>query len=737
MVCTAMRVSRSMVALFLMALPARLDAACDAPEPPNVILIVADDLGWADLPYFNPPIHWKFDDPNHVDNNTPPLSKQQRNLRPDLNRLAARMMADRTDGTLGRFDRTPMPPLGAGTATPTPYLVIPRDGSLTYQTPAPGTTITPARDVLEGYGGLNELARNGVAFSRYYATSGVCAPTRAAIFSGRYGQRTGFLGNGGRLQGDEVTIGEYLQQGCPGKPCFGTFDDNGTPTDFSDDSCLNGEGVQAPCYKTGLIGKWHLGEDDSKVPWKQGFDEFVGHPRGCCRGYFSNKALTCAPAPDDPSGVNKTLYVGPNPNGATDGSCLRPVDPESLTCCKPETAAGKKKKARGTFTLKGSGDSPANRTCDDNSGSAAEAECNFSARGYRDLALNFIDRHADEPYFLAVAFNIVHTGHDAPQRTQDHYRTAGIGTKSKYWGAIEEMDAAVGQIIDRAGPNTVVLFTTDQGSPGGDYGDPTLRGGKHGVYEGGIRIGLVGRACDSGPHSMNGHIASHVDIYPTIAEAARFPIDDLPTPRVVRANTQTAAACTGNPTCNQTDPCQCHYLDGQSFYPLLDGDTATHRRDFAYARYGGLAIVAREEAIAVDGKTGVCGYVNESPTFIPERGGSCVLCNDFDTDCKVGGTPVTCKKLGTKNTDVPCNVCLQAAWKLKLPRFPDPAPDDCDTPGTPSRNDHLWDLSTNPSEEDKRLDCKDAHKQLWCELKTKLLKWNEDCAEDNATACEP
>ena len=731
MVRITMRVCWSILALLVAALPARLHAACDpySPKPPNIILIVADDLGRADLPFFSPPIHWKNDNPGGSGNQDPALSKLQRNMRPDLNRLAARMLADRVNGTLGQFGRTPMPPLGAG--VPTPYTVIPLDGPVTYQTPAPNATITPARDVLEGYGGLNELAKNGVRFNSYYATAGVCAPTRAAIFSGRYGQRTDILGNGGRLQKHEVTIGEYLQQGCTGKPCFGTTLANGT--------CVNSQGTQAPCYKTGLIGKWHLGEDDGKEPWKQGFDEYVGHPRGCCRGYFSKKALTCGPDPNDPDG-DTTLYVGPTPGA----SCVTRIDPESLTCCQPETKA--KKHGRGTFKLKGGGNTPSNSPCDDNSGKAAEAGCNFSARGYRDLALNFIDRHANaadpEPYFLVVAFNIVHAGHEAPRHTKKHYQTANTSTRPAYWGAIEEMDAAIGQIVDQAGDNTVVLFTSDQGSPGddyGNYGNPTLRGGKHGIYEGGIRVGLVGKACNNGPPvNSDGHIASHVDIYPTIAEAARFPIDKLPTPRIVRAHKDTGAACTSNPTCITTDDCRCHYIDGESFYPLLQGEGATHARDAVYARYNGLTVVNREGAISVNGKKGVCGYVNETADFIPERGGSCVTCNDFNTDCKVGGTPRMCKKLGTKNTDVPCNVCLPAAWKLRLPPSPVKPPTDCDSPNiTAPRDEQLWDLATNPSEEDKRLNCKDAQKQLWCELKKNVLNWDDTCAPDNAAACEP
>src|SRR5437016_4580003 len=103
---------------------------------------------------------------------------------------------------------------------------------------------------------LDALARSGVNFTSGYVSAPYCSPTRAGLLTGRYQQRFGhefnpvLLGKGGQGQGlavDQRTIADYFRTAG---------------------------------YATGLIGKWHLGEEAAFHPQARGFDEYFGFLTG-------------------------------------------------------------------------------------------------------------------------------------------------------------------------------------------------------------------------------------------------------------------------------------------------------------------------------------------------------------------------------------------------------------------------------------------------------------------------
>ncbi|MBT5767171.1 sulfatase-like hydrolase/transferase [Emcibacteraceae bacterium] len=99
---------------------------------------------------------------------------------------------------------------------------------------------------------FDKLASQGVRFSNAYAAAPVCSPSRAAFFSGKYPSQVGV--------NDFLMLNEK-------------YADRGLDTS----AVLWPEILKQNGYKTGLIGKWHLGEAEERHPTNRGFDYFVGY----------------------------------------------------------------------------------------------------------------------------------------------------------------------------------------------------------------------------------------------------------------------------------------------------------------------------------------------------------------------------------------------------------------------------------------------------------------------------
>ena len=117
---------------------------------------------------------------------------------------------------------------------------------------------------------LDALAKEGVRCTSGYVSGPYCSPTRAGLLTGRYQQRFGhefnpvLLAQGGKGQGlsaDETTLADRLK---------------------------------AAGYATGLVGKWHLGEEEQFHPLARGFGEFFGFLTGS-HSYFESNDKTRGP----------------------------------------------------------------------------------------------------------------------------------------------------------------------------------------------------------------------------------------------------------------------------------------------------------------------------------------------------------------------------------------------------------------------------------------------------------
>ncbi len=105
---------------------------------------------------------------------------------------------------------------------------------------------------------IDRLADSGIRFTQMYSPSAICSASRAGLLTGRFPARAGVPGN------------VSSQEGVPGMPT---------------EEVTIAEMLHAHGYRTGHVGKWHLGYTPETMPNGQGFDESFGHMGGCIDNY--------------------------------------------------------------------------------------------------------------------------------------------------------------------------------------------------------------------------------------------------------------------------------------------------------------------------------------------------------------------------------------------------------------------------------------------------------------------
>ncbi|MFK7768763.1 MAG: sulfatase [Mariniblastus sp.] len=313
---------------------------------------------------------------------------------------------------------------------------------------------------------IDSLAKRSVRFTDFYSANPVCSPTRAALMTGKAPQRVGITQwlnqpNDLHLPLEEVTIGEALASAG---------------------------------YKTGYIGKWHLGDKDNQQPREQGFTWMRGVNR--------------AGQPGD--------YFFP-------------------------FKRKKKKSVVGAIQYSDVPDLEDRKTGD------------YLTDALTDHAISFITENKDRPFFLCFAHYAVHTPIQAPKELVDRYKEAksklkprnefveernGAKTRVRqsnptFAAMVSNLDTNVGRVLEHLdtlelSKNTVVIFTSDNGglstlkreAPTSCY---PLRAGKGWTYEGGIRIPTL----ISWPEKIKPAVSETpgitMDVYPTILELAGLP----------------------------------------------------------------------------------------------------------------------------------------------------------------------------------------------------------------------
>ena len=118
---------------------------------------------------------------------------------------------------------------------------------------------------------IDSMAKNGVKFNDFYAASPVCTPSRFSVLTGRYPNRN-------------FIKGVFFPTKKGAKPLFKLFGSmaasHGVRGILPDEVTVS-EVLQKKGYKTGIFGKWHLGDQSPYLPNEKGFDYFFGT-------YYSN-----------------------------------------------------------------------------------------------------------------------------------------------------------------------------------------------------------------------------------------------------------------------------------------------------------------------------------------------------------------------------------------------------------------------------------------------------------------
>lgn len=289
---------------------------------------------------------------------------------------------------------------------------------------------------------LDRMAKEGRKLTSFYAAP-VCSPSRAALMTGCYPKRALpiphvlFPGNAVGLAPSEVTIAELLK---------------------------------AKGYATGIIGKWHLGDQPEFLPTRQGFDSFYGLPYSNDMGPAADgvKSDFGKPLPPEKAGGQPPLPLMRN---ETVLQRVRPEDQVRLV---------------ELYT--------------------AEAEA-------------FLKANKARPFFLYLPHSAVHF----PLYPGEKFRgKSGHGLYSDW---VEEVDWSVGRVLDTLrdlglSEKTLVLFTSDNGGTPRAVNKP-LRGHKASTLEGGMRVPTIAWWPGKIPAGTESDaVCGMMDVLPTLAALA-------------------------------------------------------------------------------------------------------------------------------------------------------------------------------------------------------------------------
>ncbi|MCB0793140.1 MAG: sulfatase-like hydrolase/transferase [Flavobacteriales bacterium] len=336
---------------------------------------------------------------------------------------------------------------------------------------------------------IDRIGLEGAIFDRGYVTSSACSPSRAALLTGRYQQRFGhehqpvprYARN--LVERAVFAVMPTFRPLVPNKvhprPTASEIQEQGLPPSET----TLAELLSIAGYRTGMVGKWHLGTTPDRVPCARGFSQHYGF----------HEAFT--------------LYMDPE---ATD-VLNTPIKGQFMDRHQWRSAAGR----TGACSIL--------RDC----GERCEPPQHLT-RAFTDEAIAFLSASDDRPSFLYLAYSAPHVPLQALSSYHEAVAHVEDPVQRTYLAMILQLDDEIGRLLDHleqrgTAENTLLVFISDNGGAAynGTTDNAPLRGGKLTDFEGGLRVPFLIRWPQVIPNGTTySHPVISMDVFATLARAA-------------------------------------------------------------------------------------------------------------------------------------------------------------------------------------------------------------------------